>query len=341
MFISFDNGAHWQPFQLNLPNVPVTDIKVHHKDLVVVDAGPRVLDSRRHQPAAPADRTEQRVRRRTCTSRATAIARASARRCSVPRFDYYLPSAPAGPVTVDILDDEGDRRQLVQQRHARCRRRARGRGGGRRSEDEPGDQESGGGRGRSTPPPRVTKNAGLNRFVWDVRHKNGLTVPPGRYQARLTVGGATATESFNVLIDPRVAADGVTLADLQEQFDHNVRMRDLIDDVNQLVARLRERAGEGSGRAAGRGRREAPDRAGEVRQARTAGPDHVSGRDDHGRGSENRPRRDRAVPGVEERARRRARRARSNHQRPAVAPFAPIADRLGTDRNRPPATPAS
>ena len=39
MFISFDNGARWHPFQLNLPNVPVSDIKVHHKDLVVSTQG--------------------------------------------------------------------------------------------------------------------------------------------------------------------------------------------------------------------------------------------------------------------------------------------------------------
>ena len=39
MFISFDNGAHWQSFQLNLPNVPINDIKVHHKDLVVATQG--------------------------------------------------------------------------------------------------------------------------------------------------------------------------------------------------------------------------------------------------------------------------------------------------------------
>ena len=39
MFISFDNGAHWQSFQLNLPNVPITDIKVHRKDLVVSTQG--------------------------------------------------------------------------------------------------------------------------------------------------------------------------------------------------------------------------------------------------------------------------------------------------------------
>jgi hypothetical protein len=46
MFISFDNGAHWQPFQLNLPNVPVTDIKVHHQDSDRFHAGSRDLDSR-------------------------------------------------------------------------------------------------------------------------------------------------------------------------------------------------------------------------------------------------------------------------------------------------------
>ncbi len=39
MFISFDNGAHWQSFQLNLPNVPINDIKVHRKDLVISTQG--------------------------------------------------------------------------------------------------------------------------------------------------------------------------------------------------------------------------------------------------------------------------------------------------------------
>ena len=39
MFISFDNGAHWQSFQLNLPQVPVTDLKIHHGDLIVSTQG--------------------------------------------------------------------------------------------------------------------------------------------------------------------------------------------------------------------------------------------------------------------------------------------------------------
>jgi hypothetical protein len=91
----------------------------------------------------------------------------------------------------------------------------------------------------------VTKSEGVNRFVWDVRHQTGITVPPGAYQARLKVGATPATEpgNFNVLIDPRVAADGVTAADLKEQFEHNMRVRELVTSVNQLVARVREAQG--------------------------------------------------------------------------------------------------
>ena len=67
-----------------------------------------------------------------------------------------------------------------------------------------------------------------------------MTLPPGQYQVRLKTGNVNLTQPFNVLIDPRVAADGVTLADLQEQFEHNMRMRDLVATVNQLATRVRE-----------------------------------------------------------------------------------------------------
>jgi hypothetical protein len=93
---------------------------------------------------------------------------------------------------------------------------------------------------RATPPPRVTKNAGLNRFVWDVRNQQGVILPPGQYQVRLKVDNVDWVQPVNVLIDPRVAADGVTLADLQEQFEHNMRMRELVSGVNQLATRVRE-----------------------------------------------------------------------------------------------------
>jgi hypothetical protein len=108
---------------------------------------------------------------------------------------------------------------------------------------EPPDPEAtgggGGGRGGGGAAPRVTKNAGINRVTWDVRHQSGLAAPPGAYQVRLKVGEITQTQPLNVLIDPRVAAGGVTVADLQEQFDHNMRMRELGASATQTVARVR------------------------------------------------------------------------------------------------------
>src|SRR5436190_13770828 len=45
---------------------------------------------------------------------------------------------------------------------------------------------------------------------------------------------------FSFSIGRRIAEDGVTLADLQEQFEHNIRMREMVTAVNQLVTRVRE-----------------------------------------------------------------------------------------------------
>jgi hypothetical protein len=111
--------------------------------------------------------------------------------------------------------------------------------GGAGPESQPADPDAAPAR-RGTPPPRVTKVAGLNRFAWDVRNQAGVTVPPGRYKVRLKTGSTMLVQPLNVLIDPRVAADGVTLADLQEQFEHNLRVRELVNEVNQLVSRVRE-----------------------------------------------------------------------------------------------------
>jgi hypothetical protein len=104
--------------------------------------------------------------------------------------------------------------------------------------DDP-DAGGGGGRGRGGPPPRVTKESGHNRFVWDARYATGFSAPPGRYQARVKAGEWSATESFELLIDPRIAAEGVTAADLKEQFDHNMRVRELSSEAGALLTRVR------------------------------------------------------------------------------------------------------
>ena len=63
LFVSFDDGDNWQPFQLNLPQVPITDLRIRQQDLDGRDAGSLALDPRRSD-AAPSDRRRRRVGRR-------------------------------------------------------------------------------------------------------------------------------------------------------------------------------------------------------------------------------------------------------------------------------------
>ena len=245
MFISFDNGKHWQSFQLNLPNVPISDIKVHQKNLVVSTQGRAfwIVDNvtSLHQLTSQLDKSRVHLFKPRDGYR-TRVGPNSLG----PMIEYYLPSAPAQAVVIEILDAKGNVLNTYNSETPVLRTRQGGDGGpgmpgvgGAGPESQPPDPEAAPSR-RFTPPPRVTKVAGLNRFVWDVRHQAGVTLPPGRYQARLKTGVVTITEPFIVLIDPRVAADGVTQADLQEQFEHNMRMRELVRGVNQLLTRIRE-----------------------------------------------------------------------------------------------------
>jgi hypothetical protein len=100
------------------------------------------------------------------------------------------------------------------------------------------------------PAPRLPKRAGHNRFLWDLRTvgpgdratpeggPGGPLVVPGKYQVRLTAAGAPQTRTVEVTVDPRVAADGVTQADLAELYDLNVKLRDAISELRRLQQRL-------------------------------------------------------------------------------------------------------
>jgi hypothetical protein len=228
MFISFDNGAHWQSFQLNLPNIPVQDIKVHRKDLVLATQGRGfwILDnlSALHQitPQVAAGRAHLYAPRNGYRTRDGA-------HILGPTIEYYLPGVPAESVTIDILDEAG---ALVNSFS-----------GSAGAAPAAGPAWGGGGGGARGGPgaaaSRVTARAGHNRFVWNAQHESGQGAPPGRYQARLTVDGTTLTRPFTMLMDPRIAAEGVTEADLREQFQHNRTMQAMVAEVDALVSRVR------------------------------------------------------------------------------------------------------
>jgi hypothetical protein len=253
MYVSFDNGDRWQPFQMNLPVSPVTDIKVAHHDLVVSTQGRSfwILDNLTplHQwndqaASAAAFLFAPREAVRTTRGGGGGGLNPSSIRYPQPgaMIDYYLASAPADDVTMEILDASG---KVIRTFTS----------AGNAAEDvaaEPagGDDEEGGFRGRAAPV-RLDKSAGLHRFTWDLRYggpwmsnarpegPNGPAAVPGKYSVRLTSGSWKSTQTFNVVEDPRILKAGVTQADLKDQFEHNVRVRELVSEVNRAVARLR------------------------------------------------------------------------------------------------------
>jgi len=122
------------------------------------------------------------------------------------------------------------------------------------ADDAPADDEEGGGgggRGGRGAAVRLDKSAGEHRVTWDLRYPgpwqsatrpegpNGPEAVPGKYSVRLTVGAWTSTQPLTMIEDPRITASGLTTADLREQFEHNMRVRDLVSEVNQIVARIR------------------------------------------------------------------------------------------------------
>jgi photosystem II stability/assembly factor-like uncharacterized protein len=309
-FVSFDQGRHWQPLQQNLPATPVTDLKVHHGDLLASTMGRSfwIMDGiapLRQIAASVTKPTRQRttdnpvqgaarpdavvhaslqdsvsgLQQRSSVSRPSTAPSPSAQSAAKPvikpfdgsnvflftpaptyrtryvpssgrpdlpeyppvgaRIDYFLAN-PSGELKLDILDAAG--KTVRSFSSTATTPTTGGRGGGRR--------------GGSLPSTLPTKT-GMNRFVWDLRYAGGPAssggdgegggfagqgplVAPGTYRAKLTAGGVTKTESFTVKIDPRVAKDGVTVADLVEQTRFALKVRDALADARQIAQRVRQ-----------------------------------------------------------------------------------------------------
>lgn len=256
LFISFDNGGRWLPFQQNLPVTPVTDMRVHKRDLVLSTMGRGfwILDNLTpiHQAAAaltaaPDPATAAGAWKSGLLNLRDAWRtrhQAMGTRPDQPQYpapgahlDYFLATDAVGTFKIDILDTTGKVLRTLSADGAA--RPAAERPAAQMDEDSP---RRGGGMAV-----RLPRGAGFHRVTWDLRaagsaedatRPGGPMVVPGKYLARLTVGELVETKPFEVRLDPRVVADGVTQADLQEQFDLLTALQGTIAEARGLAAEI-------------------------------------------------------------------------------------------------------
>ncbi len=248
VFVSFNDGAKWQALKLNLPTVPVHDLVVKNNDLVVATHGRAfwILDD-----VAPLRQYTDEINQKEAflytpspAYRIQAGASSFERRASKVRgqnppsgavFYYYLKDAPKGDTEtkIEILDASGK----VIRKYSSAEYNLL---------EEPPDPDD------KKPEKQIKAEAGLNRFVWDLRYEEAHRVPgyylyeygggargpvavPGHYQVRLTAGGQTQTAGFDLKLDPRV---NVSQQDLEAQLklllDTQDELNRVYDTVNQI-----------------------------------------------------------------------------------------------------------
>jgi hypothetical protein len=307
VWVSLDDGGAWERLRGNLPVTPIHDLIVKDGDLVAATHGRSfwILDdlSPLHQIAdavatsdahlfAPRRSVRWRAYRghgvnpgpnREVAYRMAGPIGYGYRQVQTPTGEkderkldagenppngvivhYWLREAPAGDLVLAFLDADGrEIRSFTSKREpapVEAVDASPAGGGGEEPTEEPpaGKDEE----------PHPTKDAGANRFVWNLRGPDatklpdnkgrggslemlaGPRVPPGPYQVRLLVNGRTLTQRFEVVKDPRVQA---TDAAIRESFDLAKQAHDLLIRVHDAVLRLRDvrTQAEGWGRRAG------------------------------------------------------------------------------------------
>ena len=110
--------------------------------------------------------------------------------------------------------------------------------------------------------PRLDADAGTHRFTWDLSHpgpwapnpgsagRGGPMVPPGTYTARLSTGDWSASHTFEVMLDPRVAAEGIDADLVERQVAFALQVRDALSEARLAVHRINEARQRGGGELA-------------------------------------------------------------------------------------------
>jgi photosystem II stability/assembly factor-like uncharacterized protein len=245
IYVSHDDGAGWQSLLLNLPDVAVPDLWVEDNAVAIATHGRSfyVLDDLSTLRQAP---------EATKSTEAFLFQPADAIRGSGGAALTYLLRKPAEKLTLEVLDARGQ--VLFTAQGTPPGERGRGgapQGAGEAGRGMPGEAAAPQGRGRGGPP-AASLQPGLNRVTWGLDYPAATTFPgmilwgattngpaalPGKYEVRLTVDGRTQTQPLTIQRHPLRSA---TDADLKEQFELALQIRDKVSEANRAVIRIRE-----------------------------------------------------------------------------------------------------
>lgn len=231
MYVSFNGGAKWEKFQLNLPVVPITDLALKDNNLIVATQGRSlwVIDdltvmhqlseakSSKNFLFAPRDsyRTGGRGGRTSSTA-GTNLENGVVTYFNIPDYDKKKDT-----VMLTYFRTNGDTLATFSNRS--------------KEKNE-----------------KLKVEKGANKFVWNTRVKgaerlkgmilwwanlSGAKVVPGTYQVQLSVNGSVQSKDFSILADPRSEA---TIQDMQAQFDFVSEVNETIDRAHQSIKKIRK-----------------------------------------------------------------------------------------------------
>ncbi len=247
VYVSFDDGGHWQPLQLNLPMSPIHDLVVKDDDLVVATHGRSfwVLDNLTPLRQVKTGATPEMVLYQPQTALRLHYPNEFDKRGPVgdnppagAMIDYYFKAAPKDEVTIDILDKSGT---VV--RHLSSKEK--------KDNKQPPEWPD-----RVEAPKTIPAKEGMNRFPWDLHYDDPVQIPgafyagegprgplaaPGDYQVRLTVAGKSQTIPLHLAVDPRLKEAAATMP---KQFELSSQVTERITQLHQAVNEIRDVKGQ-------------------------------------------------------------------------------------------------
>jgi photosystem II stability/assembly factor-like uncharacterized protein len=236
--ISFDDGAHWQSLQSNLPHVPVTDLQVSNiGDLVASTEGRAfwILDALQPLPQGLDTTTTTRLFAPRNAIRASYGFAGEVGNAQIGQ------NPPPGAVLYFYLDKASDTTAGVKLEILGADGKVVRTYNNKKQPSPPG----------GVAPPVMPAKAGLNRVLWDLRTEpisrivgplfftptDGYRIAPGDYTVRLTAAGKTLTQPLKVQPDPRLQ---MTAEELGREQQIIARLHQRADDIFRSVRELRD-----------------------------------------------------------------------------------------------------